>query len=177
MAPWNLFQSVSDPGTSVRMSKALGFRSKISRNSCQVFCIFWKCKFLMSLIYKITNRKSFVDLNFKEWVYEIYKSAYLDIIMISIFIKFTKESCTVFYYNLTAASYFGHFCSRGLSFLRGGMSGWPGQRTVRDGTEGIYDPEMNISHQLTWIDLIFIKSCLLMKINFLFRFFTSAFKH
>ena len=47
----------------------------------------------MSLIYKITNRKSFVDLNFKlfkQWVYEIYKSAYLYIIMISIFIKFTK---------------------------------------------------------------------------------------
>ena len=45
----------------------------------------------MLLIYKIINRKSFVDLNFKQWVYEIYKSAYLDIIMISIFIKFTKE--------------------------------------------------------------------------------------
>ena len=109
MAPWNLFQSVSDPGTSVRMSKALGFRSKISWNSCQVFCIFWKCKFLMSLIYKITNRKSFVDLNFKEWVYEIYKSAYLDIIMISIFIKFTKESCTVFYYHFNSCVLFWSF--------------------------------------------------------------------
>ena len=132
----------------------------------------------MSLIYKIINRKSFVDLNFKlfkQWVYEIYKSAYLDIIMISIFIKFTKVMhCLLLSFNSYVILW---------TFLltRSFTSQW----TVRP-TKSADRPGRNRRHlwplnvykspiDLNWPD--FYQNELLDEDQFLVPIFTSASRH
>ena len=139
----------------------------------------------MSLIYKITNRKSFVDLNFKlfnQWVYEIYKSAYLDIIMISIFIKFTKEivmQCLLLSFN-SCVILWTFLLTR--SFTSGELSDrWavrPTKSADRPGRNRRHLWPLNVYKSpidLNWPD--FYQNELLDEDQFLVPIFTSASRH
>ena len=134
----------------------------------------------MSLIYKITNRKSFVDLNFKlfnQWVYEIYKSAYLDIIMISIFIKFTKVMhCLLLSFN-SCVILWTFMLTRSFTFRRA-VRPSPTKSADRPGRNRRHLWPLNVYKSpidLNWPD--FYQNELLDEDQFLVPIFTSASRH